>query len=159
MAAKQSVEESRNSYDWPLVDPNDDGIRPAGKPDQCFYCQQTVGTPHGKKCVIVTKLVEMRVTLKMNGRTYRGIWEVREPYSWDARMSEFHKNESSWCANNFLNEEECGTVAWESDDTAIWKALSAISDEECLCDRLHFEFVRVIDATPTRKLRTIKEQS
>ena len=24
----------------PLVDPKDDGIRPAGKPDECFYCNR-----------------------------------------------------------------------------------------------------------------------
>ena len=47
---------------WPLVDPKDDGIRPAGRPDECFYCRQKVGEPHGQKCVIVNKLVEMRVT-------------------------------------------------------------------------------------------------
>ncbi len=35
---------------FPLVDKNDDGIRPAGKPDQCFYCQQKVGSEHKKDC-------------------------------------------------------------------------------------------------------------
>ena len=26
---------------WPTVHEKDDGIRPAGRPDQCFYCKQS----------------------------------------------------------------------------------------------------------------------
>jgi hypothetical protein len=36
---------------WPLVAPNDDGIRPAGPRDACFYCRQKVGQPHKPDCV------------------------------------------------------------------------------------------------------------
>ena len=34
-----------NENNWPLVDKNDDGIRPAGRQDACFYCGQRVGLP------------------------------------------------------------------------------------------------------------------
>lgn len=49
---------------WPLVDPNDDGIRPAGKPDECFYCNSKVGEEHGRQCCIVTKLVRLEYTFR-----------------------------------------------------------------------------------------------
>jgi hypothetical protein len=45
---------------WPLVAINDDGIRPAGEPDECFYCNKKVGQPHGRDCVVVTKRVLVR---------------------------------------------------------------------------------------------------
>lgn len=137
---------------WPLVDPKDDGIRPAGRPDECFYCRQKVGEPHGQKCVIVTKLVEMRVTAKLpDGGEHRGLWQFREPHSWDVSMSEFHKNDSSWCAGNLLNQREAGSVTWEG--PAPWDALAALGVDRCLCNVLSFEFVRVVDDTPHRELK------
>ena len=40
----------------PLVLKDDDGIRPAGRPNQCFYCNQQVGKPHKQDCAcLVTK--------------------------------------------------------------------------------------------------------
>jgi len=53
----------RNPDQWPLVAINDDGIRPAGEPDECFYCKQEVGQPHGRVCVMVTKRVLVRYTV------------------------------------------------------------------------------------------------
>lgn len=45
-------------------------------------------------------------------RTYRvildgvdvGTWTREDPVSWDADMRRFHKNESSWCADNIRDE-------------------------------------------------------
>jgi hypothetical protein len=48
---------------FPLIAPNDDGIRPAGGPDKCFYCGQKIGTSHLRNCVAMTKKVKLRVTL------------------------------------------------------------------------------------------------
>jgi len=79
------------------VHENDDGIRPAGKPDECFYCGQTVGQPHGPACVCVKKLVEMKIEAQLDGVTFSGLWQCEVPYFWDCDMAEFHKNESSWC--------------------------------------------------------------
>ena len=116
--------------DWPLVDPNDDGIRPAGKPDECLYCRQKVGEPHTLDCNVVQKKVKLRYVFEI---------EVMEPHFWDADDVEFHRNESSWCADNALSELE-----------------ELTKDGRCLCNCFHAEFIEVVDATPVRKLREPK---
>ena len=50
---------------WPLVNPKDDGIRPAGKPDECFYCNRKVGEPHGRDCVMVDRKIRARYTIEV----------------------------------------------------------------------------------------------
>ena len=35
------------------VEPNDKYIRPAGKPDHCFYCGQKVGEEHHPRCELL----------------------------------------------------------------------------------------------------------
>ena len=57
----------------PLVHPQDDGIRPAGLPDECFYCKQKIGNPHLEDCVAVTKKVRLRFSVE---------GEVDLPYGW-----------------------------------------------------------------------------
>lgn len=141
---------TQTSNDWPLVDPKDDGIRPAGKPDQCFYCRQRVGNPHALDCVIVEKLIEMRVEATVNGRVYLGVWRLKEPHYWTKESSEFHKNESSWCAGSLMRERDSGSVTWE-DGLVVWDELAKVGD--CLCEALNFKFLRVVDATPTRERR------
>ncbi|HET9375657.1 MAG TPA: hypothetical protein VFO40_11830 [Chthoniobacterales bacterium] len=61
--------------DWPLVAINDDGIRPAGEPDECFYCNHKVGQPHGRDCVTVTKRVLVRYVVEA---------AINVPHSWTA---------------------------------------------------------------------------
>jgi hypothetical protein len=144
---------------WPLVDPLDDGIRPAGKSDECFYCGQRVGRPHDRECVIVTKRVEMRVEARLpSGEVLRGTWQFDDPYFWDAGMVEFHKNESSWCASNFMNvAERNGDVAWDPGSEGAFEKLGELDTEEnCLCGVLSFTFERVVDDAPRRKLRQVK---
>jgi len=51
----------RDANDWPLVAVNDDGIRPAGKRTECFYCKQQVGNTK-KKATTSAKKVAARVT-------------------------------------------------------------------------------------------------
>ncbi len=178
---------------WPLVDPKDDGIRLAGAPDQCFYCQKRVGESHARDCVIVQKRVEMEVLITwpegaktkdgqmLVGTKSAGLWQFDEPHFWDAHQSTFHKNDSSWCANNFVHQmdggddegssttldeatktqlralyERCEKInALRDDDAAALDALE--SDGEpfigCLCSVLSFKLVRVVDDTPKRKLR------
>jgi hypothetical protein len=161
---------------WPLVDPLDEGIRPAGPQDACLYCRRKVGQKHRFDCVVVTKKIEMRVTATLGGEipdkdgnihhepvtVHTGTWALSEAYEWDAGSCEFHKNESSWCASNFLQERERGAVAWDSD--GAWEAIDAhlatlwkygwAEDEGCLCGQLEFRFSKVVDATPRRGLRT-----
>jgi hypothetical protein len=138
---------------WPLVDARDDGIRPGGRPDQCLYCRQRVGQYHGWQCVIVKKRVELRVRAAFTGGVVFGLWQLDLPHGWDAEAIEFYQNDSSWCASNFLREQELGTVTWEVGQDP-WPALVGLHDAgDCLCSRLAFEFVRVVDDTPRRALQ------
>ena len=83
--------------EMPLVDPNDDGIRPAGKPNECLYCKQKVGSRHLATCACVTKRIKARYTYEI---------ELEIPYSWSAEDFEFHRNDSSWCSDNSIRELE-----------------------------------------------------
>jgi hypothetical protein len=58
---------------FPLAHPSDDGIRPAGAPDECLYCKQKVGTPHLADCVVVYKKVRLRLIVEV---------EVDQPHHW-----------------------------------------------------------------------------
>jgi hypothetical protein len=139
---------------WPLVDPRDDGIRPAGPPDECLYCRQKVGKPHGAECVIVKKRVELRVLL---GDEELGLWQCDEPFFWDQHMTWFDKNESSWCMDNFIDERDKRSTSlldksWNHLETLV----NNTNDDTrgCLCNSgLRFEFVRVVDKTPRRALQ------
>lgn len=113
--------------EWPLVDKYDDGIRPAGKPDECFYCCQKVGQPHNTNCVIVGKKVKIRMIFEV---------EVEIPHHWTKEDIEFRYNESSWCADN-----------------AIKLLQEQIADEEsCLCSCFKdVEYIETTDNTPIRK--------
>jgi hypothetical protein len=110
----------------PLVLSNDDGIRPAGKPDECFYCKQKVGQPHKSDCVILSRKVKVRYSFEI---------EIEVPWEWDAETIRFHRNDSSWCANNAIRELEEFT-----DD-----------DARCLCQGFHCEVLEIPDAKPYRK--------
>jgi hypothetical protein len=120
--------------EWPLVAENDDGIRPAGPQDECFYCHQKIGKPHGKDCVIVEKVIKVRYTFEI---------EIKVPHHWGKKEFEFHRNESSSCFNNVLGE------------------LEAYGDSKhgCLCGIGHAKYLGVVDATPTRELREPDEAS
>ena len=104
---------------WPV---GDFGVRPAGPPDECIYCGAKVGTPHSIICVIRERSVVVRATIE---------YTVLVPEYWEASNIEFHRNESSWCVNNMLDE------------------LDALPD--CLCGRVEFEYVR--EASPDDETR------
>lgn len=119
---------------WPLVLVNDDGIRPAGKPDECFYCNRKVGKPHGLDCTVVTKLVKVRYTIE-------AIIEV--PWFWHEGSVEFHRNESSWCMSNVVNDLKADVERREKDPSG--------PGGQCLCRSGKAEFVEVVDGTPRGK--------
>lgn len=106
----------------PIVTSNDPGIRPAGKPNECFYCKSEVGTPHDLQCVIIKK----RILAK-----YSFLVELEVPSYWSAAEFEFHRNNSCWCASNALDEIEKSKV-----------------DNNCLCDTFTAEFIKVIRDEP-----------
>jgi len=112
----------------PLVDIKDDGIRPAGKPDECFFCNQKVGNRHKSDCVVVNKRVKIK---------YEFIIEVDLPHFWEKENFEFHRNEGTWCSGNSLGEIE---QYLESEDS-------------CGCDVMKATYLEVTDNTPKRKIR------
>lgn len=138
---------------WPLVDKNDDGIRPAGRPDECFYCQRRVGQLHKKDCSIVRKRVELKLTVTMpDGRVITGVWLTDEPHFATPQQTEFMYNESSWCAGNILHDFRRREIALDCPDG--WDTLEALRKTgDCLCNRTVVKFVRVVDDTPRRALR------
>jgi hypothetical protein len=90
----------------------DRGPRPAGPPDECFYCLQPVGERHKGDCIIRERTVVLRMTVEL---------VVRVPEEWDHDMIEFHRNESSWCSGNVVSE---------------------LKRKECLCRETKFQYLR-----------------
>lgn len=69
--------------------------RPAGRPDECFYCKSPIGAEHGTDCVVRTRTVVVRVTFD---------YTIEVPASWDASAVEFWRNEGSRCCDNDIDE-------------------------------------------------------
>jgi hypothetical protein len=72
-------------------------IRPARPDGTCFYCSVPLGQEHKKECVIRTKTVTISINIILPYETVE---------SWDKEDTEFHLNESSWCADNIITELE-----------------------------------------------------
>lgn len=131
---------------WPLVLPNDDGIRPAGKSDQCLYCKQMVGQPHGVQCVCVKKTVRYAVLVDGN---QVGTYETTEPFFWSKYDGEFHKNESSWCADNAQ-----GKITWiDHEAETTFNKNCEEESPHCNCNMVEFRFDSIIDPGPNGKER------
>ncbi len=90
--------------------------RPASDKHECFYCNQAVGAEHKPDCVLISKKVKVRATIE---------YEIEVPAHWESGMTEFHRNESSWCKDNMIRE------------------LQAIADlkNDCLCSHVEFEYL------------------
>jgi hypothetical protein len=108
----QDNPEDRTPDAWPLVDPKDDGIRPAGEPDACFYCSQKVGQPHALDCVVVKKKVVVRYTV---------LAIIDVPHSWGAdRILHCENNGGSryniaeWGSTEFV-EVHCDFIKTEDE--------------------------------------------
>lgn len=111
---------------WPIVLENDFGIRPAGEPDTCFYCNQKVGQEHLRDCVTIKKKIKVRYCFEI---------EIDVPHFWESDNVEFHLNESSWCADNAVGE----LVEYqEKQEEQGW----------CMCDSFYGEFIEVVDDCP-----------
>jgi len=103
----------------------DAGIRPAGEPDECFYCRGKVGQDHTKECVIPSKLVRLKVTAEI---------DVEVPWNWTAKEIDFHRNESSWCVDNILRDFE--------------QHIKLHEDHGCLCQNTVIKYIKTVDETP-----------
>ena len=128
---------------WPCVLADDDGIRPAGPPDECFYCHSKVGERHGAQCVTVQQIV--RYNVLMHDKVV-GTFQRSEPYFWTPLDCEFHKNESSWCSDNALD-----AIDWVEETKAecvaeVERTLNG--GWHCTCDLLLFTFKEVVDYGP-----------
>ncbi len=106
------------------------GIRPAGKPDRCFYCGEALGEEHKDTCVIRSRTVVIRATIE---------YAISVPENWDTQLIEFQRNDGSWCADNFISELE------ELRDRKT-EDLGGGMKIGCVCEMTSFEYVR--EATP-----------
>lgn len=103
----------------------DYGIRPAGSPTKCFYCDADKGGQHKEDCVIRRKtvVVEMKVQL---------VVEVPEDYDKDA--IHFRYNEGTYCMSNMIEElqridREVGCLCQPSEIKYIREATKEDEDE------------------------------
>ena len=71
------------------------GVRPAGKPDECFYCHAKVGEEHKEDCAIRCRTVNVDFTIHT---------VMRVPECWTEDDINFKFNESSWCVSNLIND-------------------------------------------------------
>jgi hypothetical protein len=84
----------RHEGPW-VVEPDDDGIRPAGPNDACFYCRAKIGDTHGPECAIPIRTVVVKMEIE---------YTIDIPEHWDVDMLHFHRNDGSWCSNNGMYE-------------------------------------------------------
>lgn len=68
-----------------------------GTPMKCFYCNGKINEPHDEDCVVPQKEVEVLVAVRMM---------ISVPRFWDKKQIEFHRNEGTWCSDNWLEELE-----------------------------------------------------
>lgn len=79
-----------------LVTP-ENGPRPNGKPDECFYCNRLVGQPHKDNCVIFSKVVMVKVAVVIP----RAV-----PAHWEQDQIEFQMNEGSYGNDSLIHDLE-----------------------------------------------------
>lgn len=94
------------------------GVRPAGLPTKCFYCDAVRGEVHKEGCVIRRRTVVVKFSVEL---------VVDVPEDWDTDAIEFRYNDSSWCANNLFLPHVMERVDKEG---------------RCLCDFAEAEFIR-----------------
>lgn len=92
----------------------EDGVRPAGRPDRCFYCGVVKGAEHTKDCVIPQRTVVLRCTIEF-------VKEV--PVFSDKDYLHFFFNEGTHCSDNELREIiEQAECAPENTCNTCWRS-------------------------------------
>lgn len=124
------------SEGWPLVLVNDDGLRPAGNPGECFYCGRKIGDEHSRECVVVYKVVRYGVYI---GDRRIGTFDNPEPHGWDEETCERIRNQGSWCADNAVDRID----GISCEDIARIEA-----HDGCSCSLLEFRLESILDAGP-----------
>jgi hypothetical protein len=69
----------------------ENGVRPAGKQDECFYCHQKLDEEHKADCVLRRRTVVVKSTLEH---------VISVPEDWNEEEINFYLNESSSCTSN-----------------------------------------------------------
>lgn len=136
---------------WPVVLPDDDGIRPAGKPNECFYCGSKIGELHAEDCVCVYAfnrydVYEQDPDTRKRGRLI-GHWDHYDPWFWDSEKCDFHKNRSSWCKANAEN------IVFLEPTFAQWYEEQSAKEGTCVCPFLQFEYNQTVNDGPFVELR------
>lgn len=104
----------------------ENGVRPAGKQDECFYCQEKIGGYHKEDCVMRSKTVVVDYTFRM---------VLTFPISFDKDMIEFNRNDATWCADNALNELIKSQKYLAKQENCIYKCM-------CRADKFKAKFIR-----------------
>lgn len=89
---------------------------PSDSHDRCFYCRKSIGDYHDDDCVFIIKKVKIRMTVE---------YHVEVPAHWHKESVEFHRNDSSWCANNAISELE-----------------ELTKGDNCICAATSFEYLQ-----------------
>lgn len=87
-----------------IVKPED---QRSGPPGTCFYCPAKLGEPHGPECVIPQRTVKLRLVVE---------YETSVPRHWDASQVFFHRNGSSWCLSNAIDDLQKAFQPEDPDD-------------------------------------------
>lgn len=112
-------------------------MRPASTRRKCFYCHSDIGAVHDSTCVLVRRRV--RVRLAVPGYEPL-VYSIVVPASWTVKDIEFHRNESSWCANNAIRELK--SIDPEFSESLYLKyARDRDPNADCLCSDANFEYV------------------
>ena len=111
---------------WPV---EEFGIRPAGKPTECFYCNEPKGGTHKPDCVIRERTVVVEVTIQM---------VVSKPENWSPDEIEFHFNESSSCLSNPVEQ-------------LVDLNERMIEAGDCLCGMIDVKYLREATASDENK--------
>lgn len=106
---------------------DDDGIRPAGAPDECCYCGQKVGQTHKDDCVMIKTKWKVRLCYEI---------EIEYPLSWGKDEVEYSLNEGSGCADNY-----------------IWDIIAKSAKNGCACcgEMFYGEAIEQIPESTSRK--------
>lgn len=104
----------------------DHAVRPFGPPGRCFYCDVKVGQQHKPDCVIRSRTVVVQATVELT---------IDVPEGWTQDDVNFRYNESSWCANNLVEELQ-----------AMLKRKKK-HDGRCMCSQVRVDYIReAVDA-------------
>lgn len=75
----------------------ENGVRPAGKQDECFYCHKKCGDEHDKDCVCFEKVIMIKIEMTI---------PMKFPSNWNKDDIECRLNDSTYCFNNITDDIE-----------------------------------------------------